>query len=94
MVAETPQDFRDRAANCERLAETAMLLEEREVLLRFASRWRARAEKDEARLKPSKPEADSAISSSRSLIRKRWSRSTSDPQAARPGRAEPGVPSL
>jgi hypothetical protein len=60
MMAETPQDFRERAATCERLAETAMLLEEREVLLRIASRWRALAEEDEKRLKLGKLKTEPA----------------------------------
>jgi hypothetical protein len=60
MVAETPQDFRDRAAECERLAEKATQPEPRETMLYVASRWRALAEEDEARLKPSKPKIDRA----------------------------------
>jgi hypothetical protein len=61
MTAKTPEEFRERAANSERLAETAILLEEREVLLRIASRWRAMAEETEKRLKSGKPTTEPAV---------------------------------
>jgi hypothetical protein len=60
MTPKTPQDFRERAAECERLAEKAIRPEYRETLLYVASRWRALAEEDEARLWPRKQEAESA----------------------------------
>jgi hypothetical protein len=42
-----PQDFRDRAVNCEHLAETATSPEMREVMLYVASRWRLLAREEE-----------------------------------------------
>jgi hypothetical protein len=49
MMPKTPQDFRDRADECERLAETATSPEIRETMIYVASRWRALAEGDEKR---------------------------------------------
>jgi hypothetical protein len=60
MVAETPQDFRDRAAECERLAATATNPEARETMIYVASRWRALAEEDEKRLRSRKPKTEPA----------------------------------
>ena len=53
----TPQTLRylrDRAEACERLAETATSPEAREGMLYLASRWRALADEDEAKLHPSR----------------------------------------
>jgi hypothetical protein len=44
----TPQDYRDRANACERLAEAATNPEIREMLLYLAKRWRDLAAADEA----------------------------------------------
>jgi hypothetical protein len=52
MIPKTPQDFRERAAECQRLAEIAVNPETRETLFYVASRWRALAEEDEGRLQP------------------------------------------
>jgi hypothetical protein len=54
MGTETPQEFRDRAAECERKAAEVSAPEFRETLLYVASRWRELADEDEARLKPNK----------------------------------------
>ena len=56
----TPQEFRERAAECERLAASAPTPETRETMLYVASRWRAMAEEDEARLKAPKRKANPA----------------------------------
>jgi hypothetical protein len=47
-----PEEFRKRAAECERLAETSGDPRARETLLHVASRWRAMADEDERRLQP------------------------------------------
>jgi hypothetical protein len=55
MSLPTPQTIRhqrDRAEACERLAETATSPETRETMLYLASRWRALADEDEAKLRP------------------------------------------
>jgi hypothetical protein len=44
-----PQQFRERAAECERLAEIGTSHRDRETLLYVASRWRAMADEDERR---------------------------------------------
>ena len=44
-----PQEFRDRAAECERLAELGTNRRDRETLLYVASRWRAMADEDDRR---------------------------------------------
>ena len=49
MTPKTPQDYRDRAAECERLAADMWEPRARETLLYVASRWRAMANADEAR---------------------------------------------
>jgi len=49
MATETPPDFRDRAAECDRLAATALNPKTRETMLYIASRWRALADENEAR---------------------------------------------
>jgi hypothetical protein len=59
MSPKTPQDFRERAAECERLAETAKNPATRETLLYLASRWRALAEEDEGQSKPRKRKDES-----------------------------------
>ena len=61
-AAETPQDFRDRADECERLAATATSPEARETMIYVASRWRAMAEEDEKRLRLDKPADEPAVS--------------------------------
>jgi hypothetical protein len=49
MAPSTPQDFRDRAAECERLAVEATNPAVRETMLYVASRWLALAAEDEKR---------------------------------------------
>ena len=44
-----PRYFRERAAECERLAEISRSPRDRETLLFVASRWRAMADEDERR---------------------------------------------
>jgi hypothetical protein len=44
----TPQDYRDRANECERQADSAVGPETREILLYLAKRWRDLAAEDEA----------------------------------------------
>jgi hypothetical protein len=46
---EKPREFRQRAAECERLAELSRDANARETLLYVASRWRAMADEDENR---------------------------------------------
>jgi hypothetical protein len=46
---DKPQEFRQRAAECERLAELSRDSNARETLLFVASRWRAMADDDENR---------------------------------------------
>jgi hypothetical protein len=50
-----PEEFRKRAAECERLAETSTSQRGRETLLFIAARWRALAEEDERRWRPREP---------------------------------------
>ena len=50
-----PEEFRKRAAECERLAETSTSQRARETLLFIAARWRALAEEDERRWRPREP---------------------------------------
>jgi hypothetical protein len=45
---KTPQDYRDRAHECERQADSATTAETREILLYLARRWRDLAAEDEA----------------------------------------------
>jgi hypothetical protein len=47
----SPQDYRDRAIECERQAEVATGPETREILLYLAKRWRDLAAEDEAKEK-------------------------------------------
>jgi hypothetical protein len=47
-----PRIFRERAAECERLAAETKNPHDRETLLYVASRWRAMADEDERRLQP------------------------------------------
>ncbi len=49
---KTPQDYRVRAAACERLADSATSSETREIMHYLAMRWRALADEDEAKRKP------------------------------------------
>lgn len=49
---KTPQDFRERAIECERLAAAALEPHARETLLYVAAQWRRMAEEDEARMEP------------------------------------------
>ena len=49
MTPETPQELRDRAADCERQAAETTLPRVRETLLYVAARWRELADEDEAR---------------------------------------------
>jgi len=53
---KTPQDYIDRATNCEQLADAATSPETRETLLYLASRWRALADEEEAKRRPIRPE--------------------------------------
>ena len=61
MTPRTPQERRQLADECERLAAEAALPEARETLLRLASRWRALADEDEMRLRPRKRKTESAM---------------------------------
>jgi hypothetical protein len=49
MGDDTPQEFRYRAAECERKSAEAQLPEVRKTLLHVALRWRELADEDEAR---------------------------------------------
>ena len=49
MTPKTPQDFRDRATECERVAVAATNPATRETMLYVASRWLALAAEDEKR---------------------------------------------
>ena len=51
-MPKPPQYYIDRATSCERLADTAISPEAREIMLYLATRWRALAEKDEAKRRP------------------------------------------
>jgi hypothetical protein len=44
----SPQAYRDRAEECDRLADRAIKPETREIMLYLAMRWRALADEDEA----------------------------------------------
>ena len=52
MPPETPQYFRERAANCRLMAARAKDPKIREALLYVASRWIALAEEDERQWQP------------------------------------------
>jgi hypothetical protein len=45
----TPQDFREHADLCKRLATTAVHVENRKIMLDLSKRWRELADADEAR---------------------------------------------
>ena len=47
--SSTPQDYRDRANECERQADSATNRETQEILLYLAKRWRDLAAEDEAK---------------------------------------------
>jgi hypothetical protein len=49
---KTPEDYRARAAACERLAASATSSEAREIMHYLAMRWRTLADEDEAKRKP------------------------------------------
>ena len=49
---DEPLHFRERAAECERLANITKNPDYRETLLYVAMRWRAMADEDERRLRP------------------------------------------
>jgi hypothetical protein len=51
-----PEEFRRRAAECERLAELSTSRTDRETLLYVASRWRAFADEDEWQWQSREPE--------------------------------------
>jgi hypothetical protein len=54
MSPKTPEDFRERAANCERMAAKTKDRQVRETFLYIASKWRALAADDEReRTRPS-----------------------------------------
>ena len=44
----TPQDYRDRATDCERVAQEAVSQETREIMVYLAERWRVLADEVEA----------------------------------------------
>ena len=46
--AKTPQTYRERVAQCERLASHAHHPSSREMMIYLAMRWRALADEDEA----------------------------------------------
>jgi hypothetical protein len=46
---KTPEEFRECAARCERLADESTVAATREILLYLAARWNAMAAADEAR---------------------------------------------
>ena len=48
---KTPEEFRARAASCERLAKSALSPENRETMRYLAMRWRTFADQVEAKLK-------------------------------------------
>ena len=52
MPSETPQEYRHRASECERLARSAVNVEVRAVLRYMAGRWWEFAEEAQARLEP------------------------------------------
>jgi hypothetical protein len=54
---KTPQDYRSRAEACQRLADTAICEETREIMRDLASRWRVLAGEAEAKTqhRPTKP---------------------------------------
>ena len=62
MPSDTPEEFRERAATCERIAGEVKDQNARETLLYLASRWHAMADEDEQRLNPTKPESESLSS--------------------------------
>src|SRR5690242_15641212 len=52
------EDFRQRAVECERVAETTISPYVREMMSYVASRWRAIADEDEARAIRARPPSD------------------------------------
>jgi hypothetical protein len=62
LIPVTAQDFRDRAAECQRLADRAQHANARGPLLYVASRWRAMADADEQQRKPTIPQSDTSPS--------------------------------
>jgi hypothetical protein len=61
---KTPEDYRERAAECKRLAEDATPTT-RETMLYLANRWRALADEDEARSKPRRVARSQSLSPSK-----------------------------
>ncbi len=57
MPPVTPEEFRERAAECERLAQESFRPHDREVMLYAATRWRELADEEDAarRAAPSAP---------------------------------------
>jgi hypothetical protein len=51
----TPQDYRERADECERLAADAVMPATRETMLYLAARWRSLAAEAEAKAQSSLP---------------------------------------
>jgi hypothetical protein len=49
--AKTPLSYRDRAADCERIAETALDPSNRAVMLELTARWRSIANESDAQEK-------------------------------------------
>jgi len=60
MTQHNPEYCRERAAECERLAELADLFQTQGILMDIASRWHALAEEDEAQLNPREQEGEPA----------------------------------
>jgi hypothetical protein len=46
---KTAEDFRARAASCDRVAESAIIPKKREIMRYLAARWRAFADEGEAK---------------------------------------------
>jgi hypothetical protein len=61
---QTPQDYRTRAAACERLAATALSPENREIMRYLAMRWRTLADEDEAKGRAPYPQAQPPLPAS------------------------------
>jgi hypothetical protein len=57
---ETPQDYRQRAAECQKLADDAKDPRARETLLYVVSRWLALADADDPKYEPAKRDPSNA----------------------------------
>ena len=86
---KAPQDYRVRAAACERLADSATSSETREIMHYLAMRWRALADEDEAKRKPpdnSHPEPPAALARGPAPVAGAQPRPSGDGQGAREDR--------